>query len=833
MEIIFNGKRIETSKQDCFNGVQENILQTLGHGTLNIRRVISSLDKLGKFIVNEEAFLLPELAELGYSRKEALQIKAEVVSVLSADKLFKKIKRELGELPFEITRLSAREDEFEGWMPIGVLGHVTSSNDAMLPFFSSVEGIITGNVNVIKTASGAHKVAMAMIEKLCEMDESLCPYFYLFPLSSKDDELLREMFSLCNTVAVWGSDSATQGVRRLAPSGVKIVEWGNRISFAYFTKRGVSKDRLKGLAADVCVNDQQACSAPQMVYYETDSREELIDFAKRLLEELKEVSAAFPMHPMSQSEQAELTTQIQLCTLDEVMGEAKLLAASDCRVFVRYDSELCASPLYRTVIVKAVKRAELVELLRPFRSYLQSVGLSCAMDEVVELTNLLLAGGVNRITQPGLMMSGYTGEPHDGVYALAQYLKRVSFANANLPKGSMSLSELSPMGEPPFEADTPIMKKDAFPAKREIEDTGYLLLKSGGSSGKAKYAPHSYEDAQMTYDETARFIISAGVDPKTDVCMNLFYSGDLYGGFISIYEALKKADIIQLPMTAEMDMEYVASEIIHNNVNVLVGMPTYLLRLFHEQKHALVKYGKINKVLYGGEHFDPAQIKYLKDTFGISRIGSLVYGCNEIGSMGYACEYCEDGMHHVVATKHLEILKIDSDEPVEKGEVGRLVWTPRDQENINIKRYEIGDLGRFIDEPCKCGRIAPRFELMGRFGDIFKFATNYINYKHIKSIFGTEMNYTGWLQVVLSYEGLSCMTLCVENEFALSEDGGMKILCEHYPEIAECMRDKTGKIKIVKQERDKFILSTGGGKVRSVVDNRKTSADEKHLRNGE
>lgn len=823
MEIIFKGKRVETFKQECLNGVQENILKTLGNRVLDIRRVVSSLDKLGKFIVAEEAFLLPELTELGYSKDEALQIKAEAVGVLSGEELFKKIKRELGELPFEVSRLSTREEEFEGWMPVGVLGHVTSSNDAMLPFFSSVEGIITGNINIIKTAGGAHKVAMAMIEKLCEIDESLCPYFYLFPLSSKDKELLKEMFSLCNTVAVWGSDSATQGVRELAPSGVKIVEWGNRISFAYFTKNGVNENSLKGLAADVCVNDQQACSAPQMVYYETDSKDELIKFSERFMDVLKEVSKTFPMHPMSQAEQAELTAQTQLCYLDEIMGEAKLLEAPDCRIFVKFDNELCASPLYRTVIVKAVKRNELLKSIRPFRTYLQSVGLSCSMDEIVELTNLLICGGVNRITQPGLMMSGYTGEPHDGVYALAQYLKRVSLINSNLPKGSMSLTEMSPMGEPPFDEGTPLMKKDDFPSKRDINDKGYLLLKSGGSSGKAKYASHSYEDAQMTYDESARFIISAGVDPKTDVCMNLFYSGDLYGGFISIYEALKKADIVQLPMTAEMDMAYVAGEIINNNVNVLVGMPTYLLRLFNEQKDALKEYGKIDKVLYGGEHFDPAQIKYLKETFGISRIGSLVYGCNEIGSMGYACEYCEGGEHHVVATKYLEILKMDSDEPVEKGEVGRLVWTPRDQENINIQRYEIGDLGRFIDEPCKCGRIAPRFELMGRFGDIFKFATNYINYKNIKAIFGKEMNYTGWIQTVLTYEDLSCMTLYVENEFELSEDDGIEILCNKYPEIAECIRDKTGKVKIVKQEKDKFIFSTGGGKIRSVVDNRQTN----------
>lgn len=820
MEIIIRGKRIQREKADCLVGVDEHITQTLMAGVPDIRRVINSLDKLGKYMVENETFLLAELMELGFSKEEALQIKKESLAVLSSEEMFKKVKRELGEMPFDIERLSPREEEFEGWMPVGVLGHVTSSNDAMLPFFSSVEGILTGNINIIKTATGAHKVAMTMVEKLCEIDESLCPYFYVFPLSSKDEELLKNMFSLCNVIAVWGSDAATEGVRKLAPAGVKIVEWGNRISFAYFTKEGYTQEALKGLAADICVNDQQACSAPQLVYYETEDREELDAFAKELMDVLQKVSDTYPLHPVSQAEQAELTGQIHLCHLDQVMGNAKLMDGRGCRVFVQYDSELTASPLFRTILVKPITRGGIISVLRPFRSYLQSVGLACGREEMAQLTELLLAGGANRITEPGLMMGGYTGEPHDGVRAMTQYLKRISVVNSSLPKGSMTLGEMKPMGKAPFEEGTPLMHKDDFPANREIKGQGYLLLKSGGSSGEAKYAPHSYDDAQMTYDEGARFIIAAGVDPSKDICMNLFYAGGLYGGFISIYEALKKADVIQLPMTAEMDMAHVVDEIVANNVNVLMGMPTYLLRLFREQKENLQRYGGITTILYGGEHFDPAQIDYLKETFNIERIGSLAYGCNEIGSMGYACEHCEGSIHHVVSSKYLEILKPDSDEPVEDGEIGRLVWTPRDQENIDIKRYEIGDLGRFIKEPCECGRVAPRFELLGRFGDIFKFATNYVNYKTIKSVFGEKMDYTGWLQVILSYDTLSRMDIYVEPDFSYSEEEAVNILAQNYGEIEECIRDKTGVVNVIRQDREMFELSTGGGKVRSVIDRR-------------
>ena len=105
---------------------------------------------------------------------------------------------------------------------------------------------------------------------------------------------------------------------------------------------------------------------------------------------------------------------------------------------------------------------------------------------------------------------------------------------------------------------------------------------------------------------------------------------------------------------------------------------------------------------------------------------------------------------------------------------------------------------------------------MGRYGDIFKFATNYVNYARIKRILGEALGYTGWLQVVLTYEETSVLTVCVEEELR----DAAAVLTARYPELAECVRDKTGRIAVKVQEKDAFVLSAGGGKVRSVIDKR-------------
>ena len=64
------------------------------------------------------------------------------------------------------------------------------------------------------------------------------------------------------------------------------------------------------------------------------------------------------------------------------------------------------------------------------------------------------------------------------------------------------------------------------------------------------------------------------------------------------------------------------------------------------------------------------------------------------------------------------------------------------------------------------------------------------------------------------------MTIFTEKDLAYSEEEAVKIVSDNYPEIEECLRDGTGKVIVIKQDKDKFELSSGGGKVRSVIDKR-------------
>jgi len=65
-------------------------------------------------------------------------------------------------------------------------------------------------------------------------------------------------------------------------------------------------------------------------------------------------------------------------------------------------------------------------LLRVHKGYLQTVGLSCNNKDFNELSGIFYAAGINRITTCGNMSTNYTGEPHDGIYALGRYIRKVN-----------------------------------------------------------------------------------------------------------------------------------------------------------------------------------------------------------------------------------------------------------------------------------------------------------------------------------------------------------------------------------------------------------------------
>lgn len=799
--------------------------------------VLSACEALGRALLEKggalRARLERALLEAGAARAEELgPAFAELAGLLSRASLEAKLKRELGgKRPFSLRRISGDEDVFEAWQPLGLLVHVSPQNSFATGAMSVVEGLLAGNVNFLKTGGSEPPFAQLFLEALAQADASgtLKESLIAARISSRRSDLLAKVFAVADAIAAWGGEDALEAIRKLAPKHVPVVEWGHRISFIYLTP-GAAADpaTLEQIARECCEQEQQACSSPQCVYVDAEDWDALNRLADSLAAALSKVSPAIPRQAPDDAAAAEITMVSQCHELEGAAGRARLIAAEDgaWRILVDARGALTPSPLYRSVWLKPLPRRKLVETLRPMRRYLQTVGLACALGDAAELTALLLAAGATRLRRPGEMSRSYAGEPHDGRYALQRYARRVS---VQLPAGARGISGLDELAAfPPlaWKAPPPVTPKEAFHADAA---GAQLFFKSGGTSGAPKLSTFTYEQYDDDMHLGAEGLYAAGLDPKKDRAMNLFFSGGLYGGFLSIFSALERLRVVQYPMAAHADLELVGRAVVDQRVNVLLGMPSYLMSLFEKNAALFKSYGGVEKIFYGGEHFTAAQLRRLKEDFGVRLIRSGAYGSVDIGPMGFQCEHCEDGVHHLQQRLHsLEILKLDADVPVAGEEAGRLVFSPREPGSSKPLRYAIGDVGRWIaDGPagCPCGRRSPRFKLLGRTGDVVRIGSMFLNYQKFAHILSSQGGYAGHVQLVLAEDGLrEKVVLRLSKGAGLSAAEGKRLCLEHYGDLAEAVvADKVLVFEAEELAADAFARSPASGKLLRVVDSRKRS----------
>jgi phenylacetate-coenzyme A ligase PaaK-like adenylate-forming protein len=485
---------------------------------------------------------------------------------------------------------------------------------------------------------------------------------------------------------------------------------------------------------------------------------------------------------------------------------------------------LSASPLYRTVWIRPLAKKNIISVLRPFRQYLQTVGLAASSSELENLMQDFFQAGLQRIRPIGAMTDSYIGEPHDGIFALRSFCQKISYTDNGLMDKRATLLLNSKAS---YKATQKIMTKDDF--QNQIIDPNHsqLFFHSGGSSGQPKLSVFSYDDYNRQMEVAAEGLFAAGLDPRSDRCMNLFYAGNLYGGFVSFFTILEKLEVVHFPMGASTDFDLVADTIVKNNVTTLLGMPSYLMQLFSHSSDVLKKYSGIKKIFFGGEHFSEAQQNYLKNTFDVEIIRSASYGSVDAGPLGFQCEYSSGGIHHLNERLHdLEVVALFEDTPVKLGEVGRFLFTSKIRHGQKIIRYEIGDVGRIINEDCGCGRTGVRFELLGRHGDVFRIGTIFLSYQKFQKILLDKIDGPGSFQLHL-FPGTEknkekVLLLLEKTEVqSFSKEKLRTLLIEAYPELVEVViKDQVLDFEVEIKNISELEHNPKTGKLRSVIDHR-------------
>ncbi|MEU7007466.1 acyl-CoA reductase [Streptomyces sp. NPDC046332] len=444
----WQGEWIDEQEAGRRLGTLGGILPSLP-GPLDVHHVLDACDRLASLLADRDSAeyrrLFADLTDpptTGLPAVDAEFSLAALASALAPELLAAQLTAELGgTAPHRPVPAPFADGAAELWQPVGTLVHIAPKNVAAGGVLSVVEGLLAGNVNIVKTSGTESLFTHHALAALADADPSgeLRSRLVVLRFSSRNTEWLRELCRPADAVAVWGTEEAVEGVARFLSPGCRLVEWGPKISLAYLDRTGAPRggETLRALARDVLRNGQRTCTSPQVVYVDTADPDVLFAEARAIADALSAEAADFPVFPRETAEQAEITNVVTVAHLEEHLGLTRTFSAPDGCWHVLADTRpgLSASPLFGTVWVKPLPREEIVRILHPMRRYLQTVGLHAEGSSTVPLAAEFFRAGALRVVPLGAMLESYAGEPHDGQLALQRYSRRVSICAAGGVEG--------------------------------------------------------------------------------------------------------------------------------------------------------------------------------------------------------------------------------------------------------------------------------------------------------------------------------------------------------------------------------------------------------------
>lgn len=426
--ILAGGKIFPSSEQNkILDGLEEKINRTLEHEKLDMETVIAAADRLGKMI-SEGVFdsvikgLSDENAD-AYAKTAAALMRRENIEYRVAAELGADFKERYDiEPPYGISGAEVR------FAPLGTLFHIAAGNVDGLPAFSVLEGLLTGNVNILKLPEADNGLSVEIFRELIKIEPALKNFIYVFDTPSADVPAMKKMAEISDGIVVWGGDTAVKAVRALAPPGVKIIEWGHKLGFAYVSGYEDKNAELAALARHIISTRQLFCSSCQTIFVDTEDINEVEGFCKDFLPYLEKAADENPAADIGVA--AEITLREYVNTLEKAIGAEesvrKVFRGKGCSLIMLPDSSLELSYMYGNCLVKPLPEREIMTSLRRSKGYLQTAGLICESGSRSRLAEALIRCGVNRVMRAGNMSASFCGEAHDGEYPLRRYLRIVN-----------------------------------------------------------------------------------------------------------------------------------------------------------------------------------------------------------------------------------------------------------------------------------------------------------------------------------------------------------------------------------------------------------------------
>lgn len=412
--ILYRGKLIDSHVESRWlDSLYEDCVDTLSKSSITAEQVISACDRLYRRVMQGEydslIFPLLQASNVSFARFQ------QMAKLFSREELEYKCAIELGERSFAPLKDGTRRKR----CPLGILFHIAAGNVDALPAYSVIEGLLCGNINILKLPAGDNGLSVKLLYELIQEEPALQEFVYVFDVPSAETQTLQRFADIADAIVVWGGDEALAAARRMADGKTHIIPWGHKLSFAYVTEQA-SEGELYRLAQHICQTEQVFCSSCQGIFVDTEDAALLRRLGEQFFQLLKRANAERGKADIGM--RGKNTLRLYNDKLEQKRWH--IFSEDGVSVVVKEDSELELSYLFRNVWVKALPRKGIIPQLKKHKQHLQSCALLCGDEERQQLEALLATAGVTRITMgdPSRMAAG---EAHDGMYPLQRYSRVV------------------------------------------------------------------------------------------------------------------------------------------------------------------------------------------------------------------------------------------------------------------------------------------------------------------------------------------------------------------------------------------------------------------------
>ncbi|KAA9029461.1 acyl-CoA reductase [Niallia endozanthoxylica] len=320
-----------------------------------------------------------------------------------------------------------------------LITHIWAGNVPALPLWSFVSGLLVKAGNIGKVSSGEPLFASWFAHLLVEVEPRLANCFAVVWWKGGDVERETSLFRQSDIVIGYGGNHSLESLQSRIPVTTRFLPFGHKISFGLVLHSALDSQKAwrtaHQAALDVVRYDQQGCYSPHLFYVQTGGNVSPKEFARYMARELENFSKRYPRRKLSMEESASLTSWRQKEEMSLFSNQNKeVLGDSANHWTVVYEEEkgvFAPSPLNRVIRVIAFEKVEdIVPSMKPYRSFLQTVGMAASPKELFQCAEILGRIGVTRITALGRMTSPEPGWHHDGRFNITDLVQMVDIESS-------------------------------------------------------------------------------------------------------------------------------------------------------------------------------------------------------------------------------------------------------------------------------------------------------------------------------------------------------------------------------------------------------------------